>query len=973
MLILALLWLASHSLSAQTVNINQAVQLYQSGQYQKSIELLEAHPITKESAFVLMLDYMKMGDSLVTKNDSLAQACIEKALTYSGQCDPQMKEAEELRGTAYTLLANCHSSMSIDCYEKGQFREALRLEQSALEIRKRQLGEDHPSYASSLSHLAKTHEALGHYNEAIRLTNEALAITERNQGKTSSQYAAKLNNLSVYYEDLGKYGDALRLCNQAIQIHETNSNTDTKEYAIALSNLATINHALGNRHEALRISRQVLRLKEQTVGKNSSSYALSLVNHSNYIAEKGNLEEAIKLASEALLIQKESDGMVSLPCATTIETIARYNALASHLDNAIKLQQAHLQIIEKILGKNHPDYILSANNLAFYHLCVGDYEEGARLATQAEEISRQVLDPQHIYSIYSKENLAFANFFLSNWKDVEKYSIEATHNFTDYMFEAFPGLSVVERKKLWGMNNGWFDQINIFASSGKTPRLVENAYDGLLLRKGLLLNSDMEMMRLIRESGDGQAMKDYERLANNRHQLQKIMQLPRVERGPEADSLHKAVTQLERQLSAKSKEFGDYSRNLRVNWKDIQSGLGKNDMAVEFCRHLNQENKTCYSAFVLTAEMKSPQIVNLVTEDELKRLMSSDVYASDELTKAIWEPVFSAAKGKRRVFFAPDGDLYRLGIEHLPAVGGQGLLSDTMEFYRLSSTRYLALDNRKTTLRSAVVFGGLEYDANVNTAGAQDVSYKSDEEKMMAGAKRSVAEDVGLRAGISYLPATKEEAADIGKMLTSAKIKNTLLTMSEGTEAKFKSLSGQGINLLHIATHGFFWTDKETRRLTNVHFLQADTRSTTLEDAGMARSGLLLAGANTAIRGAQTSKDSEDGILTAEEISQLDFRGMDLVVMSACQTGLGDISGDGVFGLQRGFKKAGANALLMSLWKVDDTATKLLMDEFYKNLTSGKNKHDSFIAAQQFLLTTEDGKFSKPRYWAAFILLDGMK
>ena len=138
----------------------------------------------------------------------------------------------------------------------------------------------------------------------------------------------------------------------------------------------------------------------------------------------------------------------------------------------------------------------------------------------------------------------------------------------------------------------------------------------------------------------------------------------------------------------------------------------------------------------------------------------------------------------------------------------------------------------------------------------------------------------------------------------------------------------------------------------------------------MARSGLLLAGANTSIRGAQLPKNTEDGILTAEEISQLDFRGMDLVVMSACQTGLGDITGDGVFGLQRGFKKAGANTLLMSLWKVDDTATHILMDNFYKNLTAGKSKHDAFIAAQQHLRTTEEGKFNNPRFWAAFILLD---
>ena len=146
-----------------------------------------------------------------------------------------------------------------------------------------------------------------------------------------------------------------------------------------------------------------------------------------------------------------------------------------------------------------------------------------------------------------------------------------------------------------------------------------------------------------------------------------------------------------------------------------------------------------------------------------------------------------------------------------------------------------------------------------------------------------------------------------------------------------------------------------------------------LEDKPMTRSGLLFSGCNRVFRHEQIPEGEEDGILTAHEIAMLDLRGLDLVVLSACQTGLGDvISGEGVFGLQRGFKKAGANTILMSLNKVDDEATRMLMVEFYRNLMNGKTKRQSLKDAQQYLRKVDNGKYDAPKYWASFIMLDGI-
>jgi CHAT domain-containing protein len=230
-----------------------------------------------------------------------------------------------------------------------------------------------------------------------------------------------------------------------------------------------------------------------------------------------------------------------------------------------------------------------------------------------------------------------------------------------------------------------------------------------------------------------------------------------------------------------------------------------------------------------------------------------------------------------------------------------------------------------------------------------------------------------LRGGKEYLPHTKEEVEQIAKQLCKANWSCQLDTLDKGTETSFKSLSGEKVNTLHISTHGFYYTPDEADKM-GYDFLRLDNHMASAEDKSLTRSGLILSGANHILEGEKLPENVEDGILTAKEIADLDLRGLDLVVLSACQTGLGDISqGEGVFGLQRGFKKAGANSILMSLWEVEDEATQILMTQFYKNLVSGQSKRQSLRSAQKYLREYNNGCYHEPKYWAAFILLDGIE
>ena len=392
------------------------------------------------------------------------------------------------------------------------------------------------------------------------------------------------------------------------------------------------------------------------------------------------------------------------------------------------------------------------------------------------------------------------------------------------------------------------------------------------------------------------------------------------------------------------------------------------------------------------------------------------MYYTTWLSNQIWGKMADELQDVKSIYFAPTGDFYSIGIEALPLWNDSAkYVCDKWNIFRLSSTRQLVIAKPHGNYSLAAVYGGLKYKVDLNDIKDEVSGSIKDESSMRKEQTLFTTFDVkslNVRGGISELPATYTEAVNIDKMLNTKGIPDKFETRAAGTEESFKRMSGIGYDLLHIATHGFYWDESKASNLKRLNFLQksSDFENRSAEDKALTRSGLLLAGAANSILGLGLPKGAEDGVLTAGEVSQLNLSGLDLVVMSACQTGLGEVSGDGVFGLQRGFKKAGANTLLMSLCKVDDNATGLLMSHFYKDLLEkGMNKHDAFVDAQNYvrnytitkninvekeisdadmklmeqygedLPEPEDGfvrltiqPYKDPRFWAVFILVDGL-
>lgn len=396
-------------------------------------------------------------------------------------------------------------------------------------------------------------------------------------------------------------------------------------------------------------------------------------------------------------------------------------------------------------------------------------------------------------------------------------------------------------------------------------------------------------------------------------------------------------------------EYGDYLEFIYTDWTHVADKLGNNDAVIEFI--VNEEtwdyNRT-FAAEVL-CKGKKPQHVKLCTiNDKDKHLLNTD---KGEFNRFVCDSIWTAElrsylpKGGN-IYFVPTAELYGMALEFIP-VGKESIpMCDLYNMVRLSSSRELVMNFSDRPISSdctAAIFGGLNYNTSVD-----DMELYA----LEAGER-------GHRGSTLWqmLPGTRMEAENVAEALNAHNPR--LITGDEGIEESFKALDGAGTTLIHIATHGFYNTDEKSD-----------------PESALDRTGLIMSGANNFWLTQQAPRGIDDGVLTAREIADLDLRGTDMVVLSACQTGLGDVSGEGVFGLQRAFKMAGAQSILMSLWPVNDEATQIFMTEFYRNLTTGQTKRQALSAARQSLANhtfTVDGTElpgSHPQFSAAFVLLD---
>ncbi len=860
--------------------------------------------------------YNKMGDyysSLIYFLEAL-----EKWEKYVGEENSNYIRLLESTARNYSLI--------------GDQQKSLKYYMQALDIVKKNVGEEHVRYASILNNIGIVYGYMGDYENSLKTHIRSMEIRTKLQGEGNQSHAKSLNNIGLVYQYMGDYQNALKYCIQSLEIMKKTVGEDNQEYAALLDNIGNIYNFMENFDEALEYHLQSLEIRKNTIGEEHPDYANTLGNIGSVYANIGDSQNSLKCQTMAAEIYRKALGDSTSSYANSIRNIgATYNIMKEHR-KAMEYLKAAKAIQEKVLGRMHPDYAATTASLGYTYFYLGDNQTALNMQKEASDIL--------------KSNL------------IKNFSFMTTH----------------EREAYWDAQKGKF-QLNINYSYQLPDDTLanKNSYDTELLTKGLLLASEISMTNIIMESGNEALISEYEKMQNTHLLLNMELEKNIAERLYNCDSLENEIQQMERHIMESCKEFGDITQFIKIDWKDVQKSLKGNDVAIEFS-YFAEGDTTNFIALVLTKGMETPVCVPLFNDYEMQKLLRGivpakikttaddenrgvtavsakrqGIYESTALYEMLWKPLEKYFPENPRVYFAPSGMLHQIAVEYAP-IDKEKTISDKYEVYRVSSTRFLAMDYMPQPMKNVVLYGGVYYDSDTTTMKRESSKYAA---RGSVFASLGSAHDDYDRGSLTYLPGTKTEVDNIASKMKKSRMKTKLYEGTKANEESFKALSGSDISVLHIATHGFF--------------LPTDEKMS--GDQSLVQSGLLLSGANYAWQNQPLPDGIEDGILTAKEISFMDLRKTDLVVLSACQTALGEITGEGVFGLQRGFKKAGARTIIMSLWPVDDNATLLMMTEFYTNLTKGMTKREAFLAAQNKVKTTAG--FENPRYWAAFIMLDG--
>ena len=925
-------------------------------------------PEKSSADFDFYTNVLKGADAYDSGQYELAIKYLEPCAEIASQ--GTTKEAQEGAANLFCFIAYSY-------FELGEYAKAIEVGTQSLNISKQVLGESHPDYAASLSNLASYYSGLGDYTKAVELGTQALNVLKQALGETHPGYATSLSNLAIIYSNLGDYTKAVELGTQALNIRKQVLAETHPDYATSLNNLASYYSDLGDYSKAVELGTQALDIRKQVFGESHPDYAISLSNLASYYSGLGDYSNGVELGIQALNILKQTLGESHPDYAISLSSLAVDYFYLGDYSKAVELGTQALEIRKRVLGESHPDYAASLSSLASYYSYLGEYSKAVELGTQALNIRKQVLGETHPDYSNSLHNLARFNYLAGNYGEAYKLLNNNSQHCKEIVLHQFKGATSKERLNLWKKYGEEFAYLPMFCLKARAYESVGEVYDNsALFAKGLLLNAETSLRDLILESGDTAAVKQFEAMQMTRMTLNRQYEKPIAERKLNCDSLENVAEQMERELVQSSKAYGDFTRNLTISWQDVQKGLNDGDMAVEFISvpkfgvdTILEREGVQYVALTLKKGYDKPKMITLFEESELNAIPENRWYADTALCHLVWGQLGDELRGVKNVYFSPAGALYNIGIEHLPCSATENM-GERHNMFRLSSTRELAIGREQPSAKSSALYGGLQY-------------YVPPTELLAYNQKKGYSWRTASRDVFEPLPETKTEVENISALLKGHNYDApAIYAGDEGTEESFKALSGKRTRIIHLATHGCYITPDEADRQRKSDMQQRlailrvgnDNALGTEEDEALTRSYLAMSGGKMCWTSDTIPEGLDDGLLTAQEISRLDLRGCDLVVLSACETGLGDITSEGVMGLQRGFKKAGVQSIVMSLWKVADRPTQEFMTEFYRHLTAGEGKRASFLAAQHFLkekyptnLPQDDGR---PPYWASFIILD---
>lgn len=954
------------------------------------------------------------GASLGEKDPHYNLALFNLAATYKEQ--GRYTESEPLYLRSLPVLAEAFGQSSIEytrCFyslallyiEMSRFRDAEGMCAAAVNFFKEISGQSSPDYLGSLGAMAVIYQGLGNYEKAeeifVALLNYFTSLPQYNQetvqtlqnnlgelyrnmgdydrAESALQQAIKLcpensldaatalNNFALVEKALGKYTEAEAAYKRSISIYKQQNRTGHPDYCNPVNNLGELYRVMGRLQEAVDAFEEVINLRRKLLGTEHPNYANALNNLALVEFSIGDYDASEKHLLECRDIYKRTMGETDKFYANSLNNLGSLYKAKGDLTKAEEYYLLCLSIYKKTYGETSDKYGVYMGGLAGVYRAMKKYDKAVELTKTSMQIIKNKLGEKHYDHIETEYNLAETFRVMGNFKDAEKHYLKSLSGYLFLIEKYFPALSEKEKTSFYYTVSNAFETYNSFVIqlAERFPKenhdtLLFRMYDNQLIIKSLLLKEAGKMKTQIEASGDPQLKQDYEQLLIMRETIVQQYRMSAEElreSGIDVSFLEKTANELEQKINAVSAIQTGNTDSKTASWIDIRSVLGAGECAVEMIRiqyytEGNWTDSVYYAALIIDQHSAAPQLVimrdgNRIENKvlpEYRKLMRSRKTDANAYS-ALWTPVQRVTGKASRIYFSPDGSYQQVNLYTLKDPVSKKFLIEESNIVLLTNTRDLLEKKLGNPKNTASIFSYPDYDLIGTSEIKTDASLS--------------------RYGFTYLqelPGTKTEADSILKILRSRKWTVDERIQGEASEENIKKVKGPKI--LHIATHGFFLedvNDKDERTM--------GMSSSAAKQNPLLRSGLMLAGAAAIARDSILDKTREDGILTAYEAADLDLGKTDLVVLSACETGLGVVqNGQGVYGLQRAFMVAGAKAVIMSLWMVDDNATQELMSNFYREWLkdpSASNKQKAFRKAQLKLKE----KYPAPYFWGAFVMI----
>jgi CHAT domain-containing protein/lipopolysaccharide biosynthesis regulator YciM len=879
----------------------------------------------------------------------------------------------------------------------GNYIEAEKNLNEAMRVFKKGNNDENISYTNTLETLSRLYIIQGNYEEAEKNLKKSRRLSKRSE-KESLKMGGTMEELATLYIYLGKYQETEVFLNESIKKKEAKLGTSHRNLINPYHQMGLLYLITGNYTEAEKFAKKATDISLKIFGDSSVKYAENLDLLARIYSAIGDYEKAEEPATKVVEIERSHYGPNHIQLARSLQELAivKYHNKGK-TTQVEKLLQDALKIIKDNLGEENPEYAEALKNLALFYLDsdkVGEaetmlgkadniwtkkfgpdnihsaeisfirgnisyqkkkYEEARNFFTVAKNIYSKNFDDKHPDYVKALSREAQMYFILGDYKTARKDMDEATAVYLNFIKNYFPSLSEREKGKFWSLIKNEFEFYNSLAVQMKDPELIGNIYNFTLNIKAILLNTSIKVKERILSSNDTTLVNKYASWTAKKELLTMVLSMTAEQKktsGFDIAIMEKEIESLEKELSEKSELFAKNYEKSQYTWEKIKNVLAPNEYAVEIIRfrkfNTAFSDTVYYAALVVSAETKKyPDMVLLKNGKELEskylkyyrnciKHKVEDGYSYDQF----WKPLKTLIKDNSTVFLSCDGVYNQMNLEAIPTPQGNFIINSN-DVVLVSNTRDIINRNKKKpgTNKQVELFGNpLYYTQSSADTIATDVIHN-----------------------IKQLPGAEAEIVELQKLLKSSGWLPETFMEKTATEEQVKNLNNPKV--FHIATHGFFMEDANVEEDKGT---EGVIESKAIQNP-LLRSGLLLRNGGERIAGNNVYDfNKEEGILTAYEAMNLNLDNTELVVLSACETARGEVQlGEGVYGLQRAFLVAGANSVVMSLFKVNDQVTKELMVSFYKKWIATGNKRKSFSDAKKEIKE----KYNAPVYWGSFVMI----